>query len=114
MRIEQPPAPNSRPKTTNPLALAIYDFEQKAKAFYDEQAFNAPTDETPEARKARENLREMDFAHLKSERTRIRQFAAIQATLEQYKKTNQVLSETDAGIDNLMAEAHHPTDDLKY
>lgn len=112
MRIEQPPAPNSRPKTTNPLALAIYDFEQKAKKFHDKQALNAPENETPEARKARENRREVDFAHLKSERTRIRQFATIQAELELYKKTNQALSETDAGIDTLMGEAHHPTDDL--
>ena len=98
MKIEQPAAPNSRPKTTNLLALAIYDFEQKAKAFHNEQACSAPKNETPEARKARDNQRKADFAHLQCERTRIRQFAAIQATLEQYKKDNRALSKTDTGI----------------
>ena len=112
MKIEQPAAPNSRPKTTNLLALAIYDFEQKAKAFHNEQACGAPKNETPEARKARDNRCKADLAHLQSERTRIRQFAAIQATLEQYKKDNQALSKTDAGIDVLMNEAHHPTESL--
>lgn len=112
MKVEQPAAPNSRPKTTNLLALAIYDFEQKAKAFHNEQACSAPKNETPEARKARDNQRKADFAHLQCERTRIRQFAAIQATLEQYKKDNHALSKTDTGIDVLMNEAHHPTESL--
>jgi hypothetical protein len=112
MKIEQPPAPNSRPKTTNLLELAIYDFEQKAKKYHSDLAKNAPANETPEEKAARIEQRKADFAHLKSERTRIRQFAGIQASLEQYKKNNKKLSKTDQGIDALLNEAHHPTGNL--
>lgn len=112
MKIEQPPAPNSRPKATNLLELAIYDFEQKAEKYHASLAKSVQKDETPEAKAVRVRQREIDFTHLNSERIRIKQFAGIQAVLEKYKKTNRELSKTDKGIDTLMEEAHHPTDDL--
>ncbi len=89
MKIEQPPAPNSRPKTTNLLELAIYDFEQKAEKYHASLAKRVQKDETPEIKAARIRQREIDFAHLNSERIRIKQFADIQADLEKYKKKNR-------------------------
>ena len=89
MHLMQPPAPNSPPKTTNLLELAIYEFEQKAKSYYANLAKNAPLDETIEAKNARIHQEKVDFAHLNSERTRIRQYAAIQESLRMYMENNE-------------------------
>ncbi|MCX2834475.1 AHH domain-containing protein [Microbulbifer thermotolerans] len=106
-RVQQPPAPNAPPKAPNPLELAIYEFEKKAREYHQSLAQKAPKDETPEQTAARRAALQRDLDHLKSERTRIVHMTQIQRQLEEYRERCR-----NSSPEELAREPHHPTDDL--
>ncbi|MGI2180302.1 AHH domain-containing protein [Shewanella frigidimarina] len=93
----------TRPSNPSTLELAIFNFELKAKSYYDTKQKN---DNSKELLKQLER----DYQHLQTQKKQIESVAIAQAYLAKYRSSNQV-----AGVDVLLAEAHHPTDKLgKY
>jgi A nuclease family of the HNH/ENDO VII superfamily with conserved AHH len=106
MRIIQPDAPNSPPKSPCPLELAIYQFEQKAKGYHQLKT-NSCDNLSANKRAELDNQLECNLRHLKSERERISILSKLQANLESYRK-----SSTKSDAVGLLKEKHHPTDKL--
>ncbi|WP_105103579.1 AHH domain-containing protein [Microbulbifer pacificus] len=104
---QQERAPNAPPVAPNPLELAIYQFEQSAKAYHNKLAQNAPRDETPDQARAREHARKQDWDHLQQQRRHVEVLADIQAKLDAYRDANKSKSTSE-----LLKEDHHPTDKL--
>lgn len=88
--LHQYPQP-SRPAEPTPLEMAIYNFELKAKAHYDNKSAN------------KEKLNR-DFEHLQKEKTRLLSVVIAQESLSQYRQRNETVGE-----EVLSEEPHHPT-----
>lgn len=85
-----------RPSNPTPLELAIYRFEQLAKAHY----LNGLNDMDEQAKFKHAR----DFEHLQRERIRLSTQAALQQDLDSYRSDNKQKSLTE-----LANEPHHPT-----
>lgn len=97
---QQERAPGAPPVAPNPLEYAIYELEQKAKAYHDKLARNAPADETPEQKLAREQSRQKDWNHLQEQRRKIEVLADLQDKLDNYREENKSKSRSDLNKEN--------------
>jgi hypothetical protein len=85
--------------------MAIYNYELKAKAFYDKKV-KLEKSEDPQVI----NQLNQDYNHLESERSRIASFVTLQTSLENYRKANDLADQS-----TLMKESHHSPNRLsKY
>lgn len=87
-----------RPQDPTPLEMAIYNYELKAKSYYDRQA--------NEDSICMEKMNR-DYIHLQSEMKRIESLCAAQEALAAYRSSNE-----SKIPDELRKEPHHPTTKL--
>ncbi|MFU2510662.1 AHH domain-containing protein [Pseudoalteromonas sp. ASV78] len=87
----------SRPSDPSPLELAIYNFELKAKSYYDAQQ------KSDDSEQLKKRLNQ-DYNHLQREKRRIESVAIAQNYLQQYRSDNEKLD-----VEQLLQEPHHPT-----
>lgn len=87
----------SRPSNPSSLELAIYNFELKAKAYYDTKQ------KSDDSEQLTKRLIQ-DYNHLQREKKRIESVAIAQSHLQQYRNDNEKLN-----ADELLQEPHHPT-----
>lgn len=90
------PQPN-RPSNPSLLELAIYNFELKAKSYYDAKQKSDGSEQLTK----RLN---QDYNHLQREKRRIESVAIAQNHLQQYRSDNETLD-----VEKLLQEPHHPT-----
>lgn len=88
-----------RPTGASALEIAIYNFELKAQAYHNAKGKNATKQELARL--------EADYIHLKKEKKRIKSVVVAQTALKTYRKECGL-----ATTEDLLEEAHHPTDDL--
>ncbi|MBJ7553130.1 AHH domain-containing protein [Marinomonas spartinae] len=91
-----------RPSDPTPLEMAIYNYELKAKAFYDKKARLGDAKEADVTKRLNQ-----DYKHLEQERKRLKSITVIQEVLEKYREESRSSDE-----DTLMMEEHHPTQKL--
>lgn len=91
-----------RPSNPSPLEMAIYNYELKAKAFYDKKAKQSNA-----ADPVVEKHLNQDYKHLEKERERIESVIIVQQSLEAYRA-----EALKSDIETLNKEGHHPTDKL--
>lgn len=86
-----------RPSDPTPLEMAIYNYELKAKAFYDKKAQLGDAKESD----ITERLNQ-DYKHLEQERNRLESIVKAQMSLAAYRAKN-----LQEGTETLQNEAHH-------
>jgi len=91
-----------RPSDPTPLEMAIYNYELKAKAFYDKKAQLGDTKESDVTKRLNQ-----DYKHLKQERNRLEYITIAQESLDAYRASNELASRRE-----LSSEEHHPTKKL--
>ncbi|MBJ7554362.1 AHH domain-containing protein [Marinomonas spartinae] len=91
-----------RPSNPTPLEMAIYNYELKAKAFYDKKAKLKGSKDAEVI-----NRLNQDYNHLEKERKRLESITVIQESLDAYRAANELSDE-----ETLFKENHHPTTKL--
>ncbi|PKH31972.1 AHH domain-containing protein [Shewanella sp. ALD9] len=98
--IQQPittyPQP-TRPNEPSALEMAIYNFELKAKKYYDAKQ------KSNNSKQVQSQL-DQDYKHLQEQRKRIESVAIAQSYLQDYRDVS-----SKASLSDLKSEAHHPT-----
>lgn len=89
-----------RPSDPSPLAMAIYNFELKAKKYHDEA-----NKQNPDAEKLKKLVK--DYDHLQAEKKRIESVSIAQIALKEYRELNSSSAQFE-----LAEEQHHPTNIL--
>lgn len=90
----------SRKQDPTALELAIYNFELKAKAYYDKKM---KSDNSTELK----NRLKIDYKHLQLEKKRIESIGVAQSYLEKYREESN-----QSDLSTLSKESHHPTKKL--
>ncbi|WP_299948512.1 hypothetical protein [uncultured Microbulbifer sp.] len=79
---EQPPAPGAPPKYPSPLELAIYQLEQGALKYHENQTKNAPKEESQIQASQRKKAEANDWEYL----IRLRDYVGVLADLQQQQQ----------------------------
>lgn len=87
----------TRPNDPSALEMAIYNFELKAKKYYDAKQKSNLSNQV-------ENQLNQDYKHLQEQKKRIESVAVAQSYLQDYRDTS-----SKASISDLKSEPHHPT-----
>ncbi|SBS36563.1 hypothetical protein MSP8887_02633 [Marinomonas spartinae] len=95
-----------RPSDPTPLEMAIYNYELKAKAFYDKKARLGDAKEADVTKRLNQ-----DYKHLEQERNRLEYITVIQEALEKYRENSEAIGKETKGL-GLLEEEHHPTKKL--
>jgi len=97
--LQKYPQPD-RPQNPSALEMAIYNFELKAKSYFDEKQKENPDEALLKKLTA-------DYTHLQNEKKRIESIVIAQSFLEAYREDCD-----SSTAENLSKEAHHPTDKI--
>ena len=92
-----------RPSNPSPLEMAFYNFQLKAKAFYDKKLIDAGSKDP----KVIDKLNQ-DYQHLEKEKNRLAYIVTAQESLRKYREYN---ADKSTSARSMMKELHHPAAD---